>query len=173
MPYHAIPCNIMHYHDIPCNTMQYHAIPCNTMQNHAIPCNTMQYNAIPCNTMQYINNCLRSVPLPCGQYNGNFLSIPNPSTHILLSWELNEILLFLRQPNPPIFWIYCPGFTLYQWKLRLSWVFKTGTATSFSDHLLVLYLGEASPDLSCANPNAQVKEDNISSSGFCGCFVFC
>ena len=24
------------------------------------------------------------------------LSIPNPSTHILLSWELNEILLFLQ-----------------------------------------------------------------------------
>ena len=69
------------------------------------------------------------------------LSIPNPSTHILLSWELNEIPLFLHQPNPPIFWIYCPCFTLYQ---RLSWVFEAGTTTSFSDHLLVLYLGEAS-----------------------------
>ena len=68
----------MQYHEIPCNTMQYNAIPCNTMQQHAIPCNTMQYNAIPCNTMQYheipciINNCWRSVPLPCGQYNGHF-----------------------------------------------------------------------------------------------------
>ena len=39
------------------------------MQYHAIPCNTMQYNAIPC----IINNCWRSVPLPCGQYNGHFL----------------------------------------------------------------------------------------------------
>ena len=94
MPYHAIPCNIMQYHAIPCNTMQnhaipcktmpYHAIPCNIMQCHAIPCNTLQYPAIPCNTMQYhaipcntmqyhaipcmLNNCWRSVPLPCGQY---------------------------------------------------------------------------------------------------------
>ena len=50
--------------------MQYHAIPCNTMQYNAIPCNTMQYHAIPC----IINNCWRSVPLPCGQYNGNFLT---------------------------------------------------------------------------------------------------
>jgi hypothetical protein len=38
------------------------------MQYHAIPCNTMQYHAIPWN----INNCWRSVPLPCGQYNGHF-----------------------------------------------------------------------------------------------------
>ena len=88
MQYHAIPCNTMQYNAIPCNTMQYHAIsfntmhyhaiPCNTMQYHAILCNTMQYHAIPCNTMQYhaipwnINNCWRSVPLPCGQYNGHF-----------------------------------------------------------------------------------------------------
>ena len=49
--------------------MQYNAIPCNTMQYHAIPCNTMQYHAIQC----IINNCWRSVPLPCGQYNGHFL----------------------------------------------------------------------------------------------------
>ena len=84
MQYHAIPCNTMQYHAIPCKTMQYHAIPCNTMRYyakpcitmhyHAIPCNTKQYHAIPCNTMQYnaipciINNCWRSVPLPCGQY---------------------------------------------------------------------------------------------------------
>ena len=34
------------------------------MQNHAISCNTMQYHAIPC----MLNNCWRSVPLPCGQY---------------------------------------------------------------------------------------------------------
>ena len=38
------------------------------MQYHAIPCNTMQYHAIPC----IINNSWRSVPLPCGQYNGHF-----------------------------------------------------------------------------------------------------
>ena len=99
MPYHAIQCNAMLYHAISCNTMQYNAIPCNTMQYHgtlitacntmhfyawnimkyhAIPCNTMQYPAIPCNNMQYhaipwtINNCWRSVPLPCGQYHGHF-----------------------------------------------------------------------------------------------------
>ena len=80
MQYHAIPCNTMQYNAIPCNTKQYHAIPSNTMQYHAIPCNTMQYYAIQCNTMQYhaipciINNCWRSVPLPCGQYNGHFFS---------------------------------------------------------------------------------------------------
>ena len=74
MQYHAIPCNTMQCHAIPCNTMQYHAIPCNTMQYYALQCNSMQYHAIPCNTMQYnaipciINNCWRSVPLPCGQY---------------------------------------------------------------------------------------------------------
>ena len=38
------------------------------MQYHAIQCNTMQYHAIPC----IINNCWRSVPLPCGHYNGHF-----------------------------------------------------------------------------------------------------
>ena len=76
--YHAIPCNTMQYNAIPCKTMQYYAKPCTTIQYHAIPCNTMQYSAIPCNTMQYhaipciINNCWRSVPLPCGQYNGHF-----------------------------------------------------------------------------------------------------
>ena len=31
-------------------------------------CYIMQYHAIPWN----INNCWRSVPLPCGQYNGHF-----------------------------------------------------------------------------------------------------
>ena len=78
MQNHAITCNTMQYHAIPCNTMQYNAIPCNTMQYHAIPCNTMQYYAIQCNAMLYhaipciINNCWRSVPLPCGQYNGHF-----------------------------------------------------------------------------------------------------
>ena len=67
---------------IPCITMQNHAIPCNTVQYHAIPCHTMQYHAKLCNTMHtmlchaitcIINNCWRSVPLPCGQYNGHFL----------------------------------------------------------------------------------------------------
>ena len=78
MQCHAIPCSTMQYHAIPCNTMQYPTVPCNTMQYHAIPCNSMQYYAIQCNTMQYhailciINNCWRSVPLPCGQYNGHF-----------------------------------------------------------------------------------------------------
>ena len=57
----------MQYHVIQCNSMQYNAIPCNTMQYHAILCNTMQCHAIPC----IINNCWRSVPLPCGQYNGH------------------------------------------------------------------------------------------------------
>ena len=75
MQYHAIPCNAMQYHAIPCNTMQYHALPCNTVKYHAIQCkyhtiqcNTMHYHAIPC----IINNCWRSVPLPCGQFNGHF-----------------------------------------------------------------------------------------------------
>ena len=49
--------------------MQYHAIPCNTMQYYAIQCNTMQYHAI----LFIINNCWRSIPLPCGQYDGHFL----------------------------------------------------------------------------------------------------
>ena len=44
--------------------MQYPAISCNTMQYYAIPCNTMQYHTLPC----IINNCWRSLPLPCGQY---------------------------------------------------------------------------------------------------------
>ena len=43
----------------------------NTTQCRAIPCNTIQHHAIPC----IINNCWRSVPLPCGQYNGHFLLI--------------------------------------------------------------------------------------------------
>ena len=60
----------MQYHAIPCHTMQYHAISCNTMQYHAIPCNTMHYHAIPCT----INNCWRSLPLPCGQYKDFFSS---------------------------------------------------------------------------------------------------
>ena len=68
MQYHAIPCNTMQYNAIPCNTMQYHAIPCTTMQYHAIGCKSMQYHAIPC----IINNCLMSVPLPCGQYKAIF-----------------------------------------------------------------------------------------------------
>ena len=48
--------------------MKYGAILCNTVQYHVIPCNTIQYHAIPC----IIDNCWRSVPLPCGQYNGHF-----------------------------------------------------------------------------------------------------
>ena len=73
--------NTMQYHAISCKTMQYYAKPCTTIQYHAIPCNTMQYSAIPCNTMQYhaipriINNCWRSVPLPCGQYKAILLSL--------------------------------------------------------------------------------------------------
>ena len=57
-------CKMVQDSAIPCNTMQYHAISCNTMQYNAIPCNTIQHQAIPC----IINNCWRSVPLPCGQY---------------------------------------------------------------------------------------------------------
>ena len=78
MQYHVIPSSTMQYRAIPCNTMQYHAMPCNAMQYHAIPCNTMQFHATQCNTMQYhakpctINNCWRSVPLPCGQYKAIF-----------------------------------------------------------------------------------------------------
>ena len=45
------------------------------MQDNAIACNTMQYPAIPC----IINNCWRSGPLPCGQYNGHFY-LPNCRT---------------------------------------------------------------------------------------------
>ena len=50
--------------------MQYRAIPCNTMQYHAIPCNIMQYHARP----WMLNNCWRSVPLPCGQYMAIFIT---------------------------------------------------------------------------------------------------
>ena len=80
--------------------MQCHAIPCNTMQNHAIPCNTMQYNAIPCNTMQYhaipciINNCWRSVPLPCGQYNGHFFE-----QREFNALEVSLVAFFIHQPR--------------------------------------------------------------------------
>ena len=59
----------MQYPAKPCHTMQYLAILCNTMQCHTIQCNSMQYHALPC----IINKCWRSVPLPCGQYNGHFL----------------------------------------------------------------------------------------------------
>ena len=59
----------MQCHAIPCNTMQFHAIHYNTIQHHALPCNTMQYHAIPC----MLNNCWRSVPLPCGQYMAIFI----------------------------------------------------------------------------------------------------
>ena len=96
MQYHAIPFKTMQNHAIPCNTMQYHAISCNTMQYHAIPCNTMQYHAIPCNTMQYhaipwnINNCWRSVPLPCGQYNGHFFF------NSMLLWKMKFLLLICK-----------------------------------------------------------------------------
>ena len=59
----------MQYHVKPSNTGQYHAIPCNTMQYYSIQSNTMKLKPIPC----IIINCWRSVPLPCGQYNGHFL----------------------------------------------------------------------------------------------------
>ena len=41
------------------------------MHYHAIPYNTMQYHAIPC----IINNCWRSVSLPCGQYKAMFCTL--------------------------------------------------------------------------------------------------
>merc|ERR550534_2097385 len=81
MHYHAIPSNTIPYHGILCNNMQYHAIPCSTIPYHAIQCKTMQYHAIPWNTMKYhaipciMNNCCRSVPLPCGQFNGHFSNL--------------------------------------------------------------------------------------------------
>ena len=58
----------MQYRAILCNTVPNYAIQCRTMQYHAIPWNTMKYHAIPC----IMNNCCRSVPLPCGQFNGHF-----------------------------------------------------------------------------------------------------
>ena len=92
MQYHAIPCITMHYHAIPCNTMQYHTIPCNTMQYHAILCNTMQYHAIPC----IITNCWRSLPLPCGQYNGHFLSQQSWRSHIFRRHVGEKAILWLH-----------------------------------------------------------------------------
>ena len=84
MQYHAIPCNTMQYHAIPCNNMQYYAIPCNTMQYHAILCNTMQHQAISC----IINNCWRSVPLPCGQYMAIFKTYLVFITFTRLTWPV-------------------------------------------------------------------------------------
>ena len=68
----------MQYPVIPCNTMQYHAIPCNTMQYHSIPRNTMQYHTIPCT----LNNCWRSVPLPCGQYMAIFSTLVGENIYL-------------------------------------------------------------------------------------------
>ena len=44
------------------------AIPCNSMQYLAIQFNTLQCHAIPC----IINNCWRSLPLPCRHYKAIF-----------------------------------------------------------------------------------------------------
>ena len=60
--------------------MQFHAIPCNTIHHHAIPCNTMQYHAIP----WMLNNCWRSVPLPCGQYMAIFMIVDKAIFYIIL-----------------------------------------------------------------------------------------
>ena len=56
----------------------------------------MQYHAIPC----IINNCGRSVPHACGQYNGHFLfkyfgtrSAPNVSCSFGLYFELSIKLI--------------------------------------------------------------------------------
>ena len=68
--------------------MQYHAIPYNTMQYHAIPRNTMQYHAIPC----IINNCWRSLPLPCGQYKAILVM----SDLCAQPWKLQWVLLFIQ-----------------------------------------------------------------------------
>ena len=85
--------------------MHYHAIPCNTKQYHEMPCNTMQYHAIPCIT----NNCWRSVPLPCGQYNAifytsspSFFPLGNFSKHLTI---LAPIVISLG--NAPIFFSQC------------------------------------------------------------------
>ena len=83
MQYHAVACNTMQYHTIPCSTIQYHVVPCNTVQYHAVQCNTMQYHAIS----WIINNCWRSVPLPCGQYNGHFYPQTDISSGIFFSFN--------------------------------------------------------------------------------------
>ena len=77
--------------------MQYHAIPCNTMQYHAIPCNTMQYHAIPC----IINNCWRSVPLPCGQYNGHFYN-----TMLTMPGEYIYTSIIFQTSNIDVCWVW-------------------------------------------------------------------
>ena len=106
----------MHYHGIPCNTptprntMQYLAIPCITKQYNAIQCNTIQHHAVPC----IINNCWRSVPLPCGQYKAIFdflastfvqlITIPSLYSHWnqkspqILKEKMKQIL-FSRWPS--------------------------------------------------------------------------
>ena len=56
-------CDVMQHGATQCKMVQYHAKPCNSMQKHTIQCNPMLYHAIPC----IIDNCWRSVPLPCGQ----------------------------------------------------------------------------------------------------------
>ena len=65
------------------------------MQCHAIPCNTMQCHAMPC----IINNSWRSVPLPCGQYNGHFSS--SSSSFLFLYLHLYfHFYLFQKFPCP-------------------------------------------------------------------------
>ena len=135
MQYHAIPCKTMWYHAIQCNTMWYHAIPCKTMQYHAIPCNTMQYHAILYNIMQYhaipciINNCWRSVPLPCWQCNGHVYIIYNiiiftqfPKV-LKSSWHLKSLFNLLSTFNLQTFPKYC---SIYIYMIyQISWFVST------------------------------------------------
>ena len=108
MQYHAIPCNTMQYNAMTCYTMQYHVIPCNTMQYHAIPCNTMQYHAIPWN----INNCWRSVPLPCGQYNGHF--------YLFLSCQSSSIPTYEAVSDQGPVWVQREPIFRDSWKVLFN-----------------------------------------------------
>ena len=138
MQYHAIPCNTMQYHAISCKTMQYHAIPCNIMQYHAMPCNNMQYHAIPC----IINNCWRSVPLPCGQYMAIFLFLPVYAADNCSSAHSLKVLVDYRLETSSYLLVHChlmnsflmllPVYTctVHCLLIFLSWV-KTESIMSF------------------------------------------
>ena len=87
----------------------------------------MQYHAIPCN----INNCWRSVPLPCGQYNGHFWitiqKICNQQGLVLVSVSAKCQRTCMYFPHNPenitkakiLYWgwekerLCSPGFNLY------------------------------------------------------------
>ena len=58
----------------------------------------MLYHAIPC----IINNCWRSVPLPCGQYNGHFLQ--------MIVWFVSHCVLPFTSWQT-VLWFTMQGFT--------------------------------------------------------------